>query len=283
MGGSAARDGRGAGIAARMQAAPTPLPPPPPAAAASPAQAINDAFVLQSHLYKFLKAHFAHAPAQYAQLLELFLETTWRTELGQQMDLTSSPQPAAVAAAAAAGGSVEVDLERFTLARYEAIVKHKTAYYSFYLPIACALVLGGLGGDARALADAEAILVRMGEYFQVQDDVLDAFAEPAVLGKVGTDIQDAKCSWLVVQALARADAGQRATLKAHYGRHGAADVAAIKALYADLRLQELYAQYEEDTYAALRAQITATCAASGGRVPEEVFLALLRKIYKRSM
>ena len=53
------------------------------------------------------------------------------------MDLTSSPTGAAPGT---------VDLERFTLARYEAIVKHKTAYYSFYLPIACGLCLAGLGG-----------------------------------------------------------------------------------------------------------------------------------------
>lgn len=35
---------------------------------------------------------------------------------------------------------------------------------------------------------ALSILVPMGEYFQVQDDVLDAFAEPEALGKIGTDI-----------------------------------------------------------------------------------------------
>jgi farnesyl diphosphate synthase len=49
--------------------------------------AINDAFVLQSHLYKLLKAHFSGTPALYLQLVELFLETTWRTELGQQVRL----------------------------------------------------------------------------------------------------------------------------------------------------------------------------------------------------
>jgi farnesyl diphosphate synthase len=36
---------------------------------------------------------------------------------------------------------------------------------------------------------------------------------------VGTDIQDNKCSWLVVQALDRATPQQRKQLEAHYGKH----------------------------------------------------------------
>ena len=86
----------------------------------------------------------------------------------------------------------------------------------------------------------------------------------------------------MVQALARADASQRAALKAAYGRHEPEAVAAVKALYVTLGLQQVFAEYEESTYAALRKKIAETCAASGGRVPEEVFLALLHKIYKRS-
>lgn len=71
---------------------------------------------------------------------------------------------------------------------------------SFYLPVACGFILAGGGfSDESTLKDAEDICVLMGEYFQVQDDYLDAYAPPEVLGKIGTDIQDNKCSWLVVQ------------------------------------------------------------------------------------
>ena len=46
-----------------------------------------------------------------------------------------------------------------------------------------------------------------------QDDYLDCYGDPAVTGKVGTDIEENKCSWLVVQALQRASPSQRNTLE----------------------------------------------------------------------
>ena len=55
--------------------------------------------------------------------------------------------------------------------------------------------------DAQAFKDAEEICVDMGTYFQVQDDYLDCYATPEVLGKIGTDIKDAKCCWLIIQVL----------------------------------------------------------------------------------
>ena len=48
---------------------------------------------------------------------------------------------------------------------------------------------------------------------QIQDDYLDAFGDPEVIGKIGTDVEDNKCSWLVVQALERASPEQRAVIE----------------------------------------------------------------------
>ena len=47
----------------------------------------------------------------------------------------------------------------------------------------------------------------------LQDDFLDCFGDPAVTGKVGTDIEENKCSWLVVQALAKVSPEQKQLLQ----------------------------------------------------------------------
>ena len=79
--------------------------------------------------------------------------------------------------------------------------------------------------------------MEMGVYFQAQDDYLDCFATPEVLGKVGTDIADKKCGWLFTKAYHElASPEQREFLDKHYGKCkvGSAEEIKIKELYKEL-------------------------------------------------
>lgn len=227
--------------------------------------AINDAFMLESAIYILLKKYFRSHPS-YLPLIELFHEVTFQTELGQTCDLLTAPED-------------KVDLDNFSMDKYRFIVIYKTAYYSFYLPVALALHQLGLGTE-KNLKTAESILIPMGEYFQIQDDYLDNFGDPAHIGKIGTDIQDNKCSWLVNQALSIATPEQRKILEENYGVKDKSKEAVIKQLYNDLQLERLYQEYEEKAVGQIKKLIAETDETEG--LKKEVFESFLSKIYKRT-
>lgn len=227
--------------------------------------AINDSFMLESAIYILLRKHF-RLHKDYVDIIELFQEVTFQTELGQSCDLLTAPED-------------QVDLSNFSMEKYVFIVRYKTAFYSFYLPVALALHFCELA-TPKNLQQSKDILIAMGEYFQVQDDYLDAYADPKVLGKIGTDIQDNKCSWLVNQALQRASAKQRAVLEENYGKRDKEKEARVKELYAELRLDEVYSQYEEKIVGEIRQMIAKVDESEG--LKKQVFEEFLKKIYKRS-
>ena len=227
--------------------------------------AINDAFMLESGIYVILKKHFRSHPA-YVDLLELFHEITWQTELGQLCDLITAPED-------------KVNLDNFSMEKYMFIVTYKTAYYSFYLPVALALHYLQLATPEN-LRQTHDILIPLGQYFQVQDDYLDAYGDPAFIGKIGTDIQDNKCSWMINQALQHCNPEQRKLLDTAYGRKDAELEAKVKALYKELDLENKYKEYEEKTVGDIRKKIAAIDESAG--LKKDVFETFLSKIYKRS-
>ena len=151
-------------------------------------KAINDTLILESGIYILLK-HFCSGHSRYLDLVHLFQRVALQTQMGQCLDLTMEQSQHA-----------GINLGLYSHEHYIKTVVYKTAYYSFYLSVAAGMMLANVQ-DAQAFKDAEEICVDMGTYFQVQDDYLDCYAPPEVLGKIGTDIKDAKCCWLIIQVL----------------------------------------------------------------------------------
>ncbi|CAI9755082.1 unnamed protein product [Fraxinus pennsylvanica] len=223
--------------------------------------ALNGGIILRNHIARILKKHFREKP-YYVDLIDLFNEVEFQTASGQMIDLITTLEG-------------EKELSKYSLQLHRRIVQYKTAYYSFYLPVACALLMAGENLDNHVVV--KNILIDMGIYFQVQDDYLDCFGDPENIGKIGTDIEDFKCSWLVVKALELCNEEQTKILIEHYGKTDAADVAKVKALYNHIDLKGVFLEYENKSY----ERITSSIEAHPIKAVQAVLKSFLGKIYKR--
>ncbi len=127
-----------------------------------------------------------------AELLQLLARTAREVCEGQQYDMNFEQR------------------NDVTEAEYIEMIRLKTSVL-----LACALKMGAL--VAGAPADQADLLYRFGEQiglaFQLQDDYLDCYGDPAVFGKqIGGDIASAKKTYLLINALESADEKQRADL-----------------------------------------------------------------------
>ena len=227
--------------------------------------AINDSFMLDGAIYEILRKHF-RKDSYYVDLLDLFHEVTFQTELGQLLDLVTADEE-------------HVDLDKFSLEKHSFIVIFKTAFYSFYLPVALAMHMSGIN-DEKDLKQVKDVLIPLGEYFQIQDDFLDCFGTPEQIGKIGTDIKDNKCSWVVNQALLHATPEQRKLLDNNYGKKDDESEAKCKQLFKDMGIEKIYHDYEESIVQKLRQQIDQVDESRG--LKKDVLTAFLNKVYKRS-
>ena len=125
---------------------------------------------------------------------EVYTHTAMQVCEGQQMDMNFE------------------ELLSVTEEEYLTMIELKTAVL-----IAASLKIGAiLGGSSQR--DAEDLYEfgrNLGIAFQLQDDLLDTFGDPAVMGKnQGTDIVDNKKTFLVIQALESASGTQKEELLA---------------------------------------------------------------------
>lgn len=224
--------------------------------------AINDGLYLQSAGYTILR-HFCHSQRWFNDIHNLLHEIQMKTIHGQALDLESADANSASFAA------------RLCMERYKTIVKYKTSYYSAVLPVRCGLYMSGITSP-EAHKKATEILLLIGFLFQVQDDYLDCFGDPKVTGKVGSDIQDNKCTWFTAKVYEVKNENIKKTLEAHYGKEEAEEVEKVKQLYRDLGLKSVYATFQKELIEEIELKVI-----EQKLLRREPFLDLLRILTDR--
>ena len=166
-----------------------------------------------------------------ARVLDCFTETALEIGEGQEYDMTFETR---------------LDVSE---AEYIEMIRLKTSVL-----LACATKIGAILADAPE-ADVERLYhfgERLGLAFQLQDDLLDVYGDPAVFGKaIGGDIVSNKKTYLLINAFNRADAVQRAELSrwveaTTFDRQE--KVAAVTQLYDALGIRQLCEEKVNDYF-----------------------------------
>lgn len=228
-------------------------------------QAINDAFLLEGLVYHILRSH-CRDQTWYLDIVELLHDVTLKTEIGQMLDLWVERER----------GQDTFPYQKYTKNMYDQIVVNKTAYYTFALPVLIGMHVAR-AAKPEAVREVNEICRELGRYFQMQDDYLDCFGDVATLGKVGSDIQEGKCSWLFVTALDKVGREDNDVLLACYGRDDPAQVEQVKDVYRRAGMKEEYTAECANKHTKLCKLI----ADASPLVPKQVFMYLLHKIHGR--
>ena len=165
-----------------------------------------------------------------------------RVELmaGQYLDLLEQ---------AVGGGTVESALR---------VARYKSAKYTIEKPLHMGAALAGAGQDV--LDGYSGYGLPLGEAFQLRDDVLGVFGDPATTGKpAGDDLREGKRTALVAMALSAATPAQAAVVRRHLGDPHLTDagVADLRQVICETgaleRVEALIAELMDDALTALRA------------------------------
>jgi geranylgeranyl diphosphate synthase type I len=142
--------------------------------------------------------------------------------------------------------------------RAQTVIRYKSAKYTIERPLHVGAALAGATPDV--LKAYSAYGLPLGEAFQLRDDVLGVFGDPAATGKpAGDDLREGKQTLLVALAAARADGDAAKTLRTQLGNPDL-DTAGVAELQRIIRQTEALDDVEariaaltEEAFAAVEA------------------------------
>ena len=170
-------------------------------------------------------------PAKLPAVFKVFIQTTLEIGEGQQLDVEFETR-----------NDVTED-------EYIEMIRLKTSVL-----LACACKVGAIMADAPA-EDVENMYKfgeKLGLAFQLQDDLLDVYGDPAVFGKnIGGDITSNKKTYMLINAVNRANPAQHEQLMKwidakEFDRNE--KVKAVTELYNEIGIRELCEQKIEEYY-----------------------------------
>lgn len=156
------------------------------------------------------------------RVLNLFNTTAMEIYQGQQLDMDFETRT-----------DVKVD-------EYMEMIRLKTSVL-----LGCACAMGAImGGCAKSTVDAlYSYGEKLGLSFQLKDDWLDTYGDPATFGKeIGGDILNEKKTWLLITALGEDSSG---ALTDALGRKGNEKINAVREVYDTLELSQRCRALEE--------------------------------------
>ena len=218
-------------------------------------EALNDAQTLYILSYKLLDS-VVYDPNTYFKMLTMVNESTYLGTLGQCMDLLSNPGAVRnsgnlINMMPSSGEKEKMDLSNYTLERWETIARYKAG-----------LILGGLAvsfvtfvvdfksdeEEKMIIQEFRSKIANWGILIQMRDDYQDVYGNIDKTGKLGTDIQECKCSWLIARALEMANEDQKKALQENYGVKSKESIQKVLEIFKEIDIEKEYNRVLEVTH-----------------------------------
>jgi farnesyl diphosphate synthase len=211
------------------------------------ANAINDGLLLEQLLYRLIESN-EYTKAYSIPACAILRDAAMRTVLGQHLD-TSPPD----------------SVTQFTREQWLSVVRFKTAFYTFILPVELGILVSGRTFTGEDLRAVRRVNLMIGELFQAQDDILDCFGDPTVIGKIGRDIEEGKCTWLLYTALAEtrtlASDTYQELVDLFSSPRSPTSVQRVKSIYKDIQIESLFESFTTDLNTEINSTIDSISSA----------------------
>ncbi|MBM7080693.1 MULTISPECIES: polyprenyl synthetase family protein [Micromonospora] len=186
-----------------------------------------------------LLAHAALPPSRLMEVRRCYDQMRVETIAGQYLDVLG-----------------ENDAANWSVDRALRVARYKTASYTVQRPLLFGACLAGTDADAPLIAAYTRYGLAVGEAFQLRDDLLGVYGDPATTGKpAGDDLRTGKPTTLLMLARQLATGGQRRALERSGNPTSVRELARLADLVADTgavaRVEHMISDRVADALAAL--------------------------------